>query len=97
MEYLYDRRGEAVAVSESGFIYDLDGYPRAFLISDQVYKMDGSYVGQVHRDMVVDAFVSSPGSTSPPANPGRIPPISRIPGRGSVDYGYPSRIELLFE
>jgi hypothetical protein len=98
MKYLYDRRGEAVAAIESGFIYDLDGYARGFIQSEnQVYRMDGGYVGQIHQDMVVDAFVSNPGSTSPPANPGRIPPIARIPGRGPVDYGYPSRIERLFE
>jgi hypothetical protein len=97
MQYLYDRRGDAVAVSEGGFIYDLDGYARGFLQLNQVFKMDGSYVGQVHQDMIVDAFVSNPGSTNPPANPGRIPPIPRIPGRGPVDYGYPSRIERLFE
>jgi hypothetical protein len=97
MMYLYDARGDAVAAIESGFIYDLEGYARAFVQGDQVFKMDGTYVGQIFRDMVVDAFISNPGSTSPPINPGRIPPIARIPGRGSVDYGYPSRIERLFE
>jgi hypothetical protein len=97
MKYLYDRSGEAVAVLEGGFLYDLQGYPIAFVQLDQVFKMDGTYVGQVHQDMVVDTFVSNPGSTSPPASPGRIPPIPRIPGRGQYDYGYPSRIERLFD
>ena len=97
MKYLYDGRGDAVAAIESGFVYGLDGYARAFIQGDQVYRMDGSYVGQIHQDMIVDAFISNPGSTSPPPDPGRIPPIARIPGRGPVDYGYPSRIERLFE
>ncbi len=97
MKYLYDRAGEAVAVLEGGFLFDIDGYPRGFAQGDQVFKMDGTYVGQLHQDMVVDAFVSNPGSSAPPVSPGRIPPPERIPGRGPMDYGYPSRIERLFE
>lgn len=97
MKYLYDRAGEAVAVLEGDFVFGLDGYARGFLQGEQVFKRDGSYVGQLHIDMVVDAFVSNPGSTTPPGDPGRIPPPDRIPGRGAMDYGYPSRIERLFE
>jgi hypothetical protein len=97
MKYLYNRAGDAVVLLEGDYLYDLDGYARAFKQGNQVFKMDGSYVGQLHQDMVVDEFISNPGSTTPPGNPGRIPPPAKIPGRGPMDYGYPSRIERLFD
>lgn len=97
MKYLFDRRGEAVAVLDGRFVFDLDGYARGFVEGTQVYKMTGAYVGEIHQDMVVDAFTSNPGRATPPVPPGRIPPPEKIPGRGAVDYGMPSRIEQLFE
>lgn len=97
MKYLYDRRGEAVAVLEGRFVFDLEGYPRGFVEGTQVYRMSGEYVGEVYQDMVVETFASKPGSGTPPVPPGRIPPPEKVPGRGAVDYGMPSRIERLFE
>ena len=97
MKYLYNRAGDAVAVLEGDFLFGLDGYAVGFVQGTQVFKMNGSWVGEIHQDMVVDTLSSNPGPSTPPANPGRIPPPERIPGRGPMDYGYPSRIEGLFD
>jgi hypothetical protein len=86
--YLYDRSGEAVGIKQGEYIYDMSGEAIGFVQQTHVYRLSGEYVGEVFNDMVVDQWLSNPGSMGKIANPGRIPPPDRPFNRGPVDYGY---------
>lgn len=97
MKYLYNRGGDPVAVLEGRYVYGMNGYALGFSEGTHVYRLDGAYVGELYQDMVVNTYTSSPGNTSPPGDPGRMPPFDSPGGRGPVDYGYPDVIDGLFE
>lgn len=95
MKFLYDRGGEPRAVLEAHMLYGMTGHPAGFVDGTHVFTMTGHYVGELHRDMVVDLGMTDPGRTTPPLNPGPIPPPDHPGSRGAFDYGAPDRIEQL--
>ena len=95
--YFFDRSGEAVGIRQGDYVYDLQGYAIGYIQGSHVYKLSGDYVGELYQDMVVDQWLSNPGSIGVIVNPGRISPIDRPPPRGAVDYGYPDRFFKLLD
>jgi hypothetical protein len=95
--YFYDRKGEAIGVRQGEHIFDLQGYAIGYVQGDHVYKMTGEYVGEIFQDMIVNQYISNPGSIGSVMSPGRIPPIERPPPRGAADYGYPDVSHELLE
>lgn len=96
MGYVYDRRGEPIAYREGDYLFDMQGYAIAYVQSTHVYRLDGEYVGEAYRDMIVDQFLSSPGGIGRVADPGRIGKRDSPGGRGANDYGYPDVSDRLF-
>lgn len=95
--YLYDRSGEGVGIKAGEYIYDLSGEAIGFVQSTHVYRMSGEYVGELYQDMVVDQWLSNPGSMGRVSNPGRIPRPDPPISRGTMDYGYPDVFSKLLE
>ena len=89
IEFIYDRNGEAVVFRYGDYIYGLDGLAVGYVVQGtRVHKLDGDYVGEIYRDMIVDQWMSNPGSIGRIESPGRVPAPDRPFGRGPVDYGY---------
>jgi hypothetical protein len=97
LNYLYDRSGEPVGIRQGEYIYDMGGEAIGYLQSTHVYTLSGSYVGELYNDMVVDQWLSNPGSIGAVGNPGRIPPPDRPFNRGPMDYGYKDVFARLLE
>ncbi len=98
MKFLYDGKGEPRAFLEGQYLYAMSGHPVGFLDATHVHRLsDGGYVGELYQDMVVDTYTSSPGTAPSPGSPGRAPPADNPGGRGTFDYGYPCRIDGLFD
>ncbi len=94
--YVYSTEGEPVGFLYETFIHDLDGAPLGRIIGSRVHRFDGSYVGEWHKESVVER----PG-VSPRPLPAIAPPPRRdSPGpswrrRAVVDYGYPDIFDRL--
>ncbi len=88
--YVYHSDGNPAGFLHSNFIYDLGGEPLGRVVGTRVHRFDGSYVGEFHKQTVVDRPVASRRSVQPVA----APPRQRAPEvtgarRGVIDYGFP--------
>ena len=98
MQLLYSGGGDPLAFLEGTFVYRMSGEPVGFLDGTHVHKLsDGSYVGELYRDMIVNTYESSPGPATSPGSPGRVPPADNPGGRGPYDYGYPCVLQRLLD
>src|SRR5688572_16913344 len=95
--FFYDRSGEAVGFRSGEYIYTMSGDAIAFIQGTHVHKLSGPYVGELHRDMVVNEYLSNPGSIGHVGNPGKLPRADNPGNRGPMDYGYPDVFHKLFE
>ena len=96
--YVYSTEGEPVGFLHEMFIYDTEGTPRGRILGSRVHRLDGCYVGEWFKEMVVQRPSGRPRAI-PAINP---PQRQRWPGstfsrRGLVHYGYPDAFHLLLE
>lgn len=96
--YIYQTDGHPVGFRFSNFIHDLGGRPLGRILGTHVYRIDGSYVGELFKETVV----AKPTVNPRPIAPAATPPAVRSPGpsfrrRGLVDYGYRDVFHLLCE
>jgi hypothetical protein len=95
--YVYHADGHTVGFVFSTFIHDLNGDPLGRILGSHVYRLDGVYVGEFHKDTVVLKPLLGQARDLQPINP---PPSIPSPGagtsrRGLVRYGYPDVFHLL--
>jgi len=62
-----------------------------------VHKLSGSYVGELHKDMIVDKHLGNFGNIGNPGNPGNAGNPGNPGNRGTVNYGYPDVFHRLKE
>ena len=51
--YVYHADGHPVGFLFSTFIHDLEGHPLGRVLGSHVYRLDGTYVGEFHKETVV--------------------------------------------
>ena len=75
-DYIYDAQGQPRGFRLGAFIYALDGEAIGRVWAEKAYRLDGTYVGAVVKNMVVDKpsvsrrnmpAVQNPGPAQPPA------------------------------
>jgi hypothetical protein len=59
--------------------------------------LSGNYVGELHKDMVVDKGLGSYGNIGSPGNPGSSGSPGNPGNRGAVNYGYLDAFDKLVE
>jgi hypothetical protein len=97
--YVYHAAGHPVGFLFSTFIHDLEGEPLGRVLGSHVFRLDGVYVGEFHKQTVVEK------PTRPNIRdiaPMPAPPRQKSPGisfsrRGLVPYGYPDVFHRLYE
>ena len=78
-DYLYSSDGSPRAFRLGDHIHDLAGIPIGRVFAEKAYRLDGTYVGAVVNNMIVDRPGVSRRSRAPePAPPAAVPP----PGAG---------------
>ena len=95
--YVYATDGDPVGFVFETFIYDMAGRPLGRILGTRVHRLDGSYVGEWFKDMVVARPEGRP-RTIPPLQylpPHRTPPGTSFRRRAVVDYGYRDVFHLL--
>ena len=96
--YVYSTAGDPVGFLHEMFIYDLKGQPLGRILGSRVHRLDGSYVGEWFKEMVVDRPSGRRRAIPPiPHPPSRPSPGSSYSRRGIVHYGYPDAFHLLCE
>jgi hypothetical protein len=96
--YVYSTKGEPIGFLHEMLIYDMKGEPRGRILGSRVHRLDGCYVGEWFKEMVVQRPTGRPRAIPPiPAPPRRPSPGSSFSRRGLVHYGYPDAFHLLIE
>ncbi len=79
------------------FIHDMHGNAVGQLRESHVYRMSGAYVGELHRQMVVDKHLGRLRDIGTPADPGNPGRPSHPGDRGAINVGYTDLFEKLTE
>jgi hypothetical protein len=96
--YVYQTDGYPVGFRFSNCIHDLCGRPLGRILGTHVYRFDGSYIGELFKDMVVAKPVAHARPIQPAAPPAPVPgPGASYRRRGLVDYGFRDVFHLLVE
>jgi hypothetical protein len=95
--YVYSTGGDPIGFLFETSIYDLGGTPLGRIIGSRVHRFDGSYVGEWHKENVVERPSGRPRALPPVAVPPRRPPApASWRRRAVVDYGYPDVFHRLY-
>lgn len=90
VSYIYDKYGSAVAYVQGRYVYTMRGNAVGQIVAGtHVHRLTGQYVGELHRDMIVDKHLGNLGNIGNSGNPGNAGNPGNPGSRGSVDYGYP--------
>lgn len=96
--YIYQTDGHPVGFRFGNFIHDMAGVPLGRILGTHVYRLDGSYVGELFKESVVAKPVQSVRPMPAVAAPATLPsPGASFRRRGLVDYGYPDVFHQLYE
>jgi hypothetical protein len=75
-DFIYSQQGAVQAFRKGDYLYDMSGRAIGRVSAERVYRLDGSYVGEMFRNMVVAKPVGArrnlpavdyPGDATPPA------------------------------
>ena len=96
-DFIYDGTGAIQAFRIGDYLYDMGGKAIGRVSAERVYRFDGSYVGEMYRNMVVEKPVGARRSLPPVACPRDVEPPSLDTSRGSGSLGFPDVLQRLVE
>lgn len=93
---VYSTGGQPVGFVYEAFIYDLSGMAVGRIVGSRAHRLDGSYVGEWFKDMIVERPSGLPRFVRPvPAPPARPVPERLSCRRAVINYGFADNFELL--
>ncbi len=87
-DYIYNERGEAQGFRQGYFLYRLDGKPVGRVSAERVYGLDGEYVGELFKNMVVEKPVRARRRLPPVPAPPDTKPLAGHVSRVRTSYGF---------
>ncbi|HEX4739332.1 MAG TPA: hypothetical protein VH331_17420 [Allosphingosinicella sp.] len=94
-DYLYTSDGSPRAFRLGDDIHGMDGIPIGRVFAEKAYRLDGTYVGAVVNNMIVDRPGVSRRSRAPAPAPPRAGPPPRPEQRRPICETYPDCFERL--
>jgi len=94
-DFIYNPDGDPQGFRLSNHIYDLAGRPVGRVWAEKVYALDGGYVGALVNNMVVDKPAVSRKALQPIMRPADASPPSGAECRRPVGTSYPDVFHLL--
>jgi hypothetical protein len=97
VKYIYDSRGSAIGYVQGRYVYSMRGNAVGQIVGEtHVHRLSGPYVGELHRDMIVDKGLGNLGNVGNPGNPGNAGNPGNPGNRGAINYGYRDLSSELF-
>jgi len=96
-DFIYNGAGAVQAFRIGDYLYDMSGKAVGRISAERVYRLDGSYVGEMFRNMVVDKPVGARRSLPPVSRPRDVTPPAVDTSRGGGSLGFPDVFERLVE
>jgi hypothetical protein len=94
-DFIYNPDGDPQGFRLSNHVYDLAGTPLGRVWAEKVYDLHGQYVGALVNNMVVDKPFVSRRALQPVMLPTHAPPPSGAERRRPVGTSYPDVFHLL--
>jgi hypothetical protein len=96
-DFIFSETGRVQGFRIGAYIHDMGGRAIGRVSAERVYRLDGSYVGEVLRNMVVEKPVGARRNLPPVDYPGdaAIPALDSSRGGGS--FGFPDVFHRLLE
>lgn len=96
-DFIYNMTGGVQAFRIGDYLYDMSGKAIGRVSAERVYRFDGSYVGEMFRNMVVEKPVGARRSLPPVSSPGDVEPPPLDTSRGGGSLGFPDVFQRLVE
>jgi hypothetical protein len=96
-EFIYNAEGLVQGFRLGNYLYDLGGRAVGRVSAERVYRLDGAYVGEMFRNMVVEKPVGPRPSLPPVDDPADVEPPSVDTSRGAGSQGFPDIFHRLLE
>ena len=88
-DFIYDADGRAQGFRLGNFLYDRTGQPVGQVSAERVYRLDGTYVGEMFRNMVVEKPTGARPNLRPIPPPRAVEPPMSDSSRGSGGHNFP--------
>lgn len=96
IRYIYNDHGLVVAYVQGRYIHSIRGEAIGQIANEtHVHRLTGEYVGELHKDMIVDKHLGNLGNIGNPGNPGNAGNPGNPGNRGVINYGYPDVSSML--
>ena len=96
-DFIYNGQGAIQAFRIGDYLYDMGGKAIGRVSAERVYRFDGTYVGEMFRNMVVDKPVGARRNLPPVDCPGDVEPPAPDTSRGSGSLGFPDVLQRLVD
>lgn len=94
-DFIYDMEGRAQGFRIGNFLYDRTGHAVGQVSAERVYRLDGTYVGEMFRNMVVEKPVGARPNLRPVLPPRNVEPPMSDSSRGTGGHGFPDVFQRL--
>jgi len=94
-DFIYNAEGLIQGFRLGDYLYDMGGRAVGRVSAERVYRFDGSYVGEMFRNMVVEKPVGARPNLPPVNRPADAEPPSLDASRGAGSQGFPDVFQRL--
>ena len=94
-DFIFNSQGKAHGFRLSSCLYSLEGEPVGRVWAERVYRFDGTYVGALFRNMVVDKPMVTTRGLPPTAPPPWVKPLPGAESRRAIELPYQDVFYLL--
>lgn len=94
-DFIYNQEGHAQGFRVGSVIYDLGGRAVGRVWAERAYRFDGSYVGVLYKNMVVDKPIVSRRNLPPISAPPNVASVPDPDPRRPINHGFEDVFHLL--
>jgi hypothetical protein len=96
-DFIYSDRGVPQGFRIGDYLYDMDGRAIGRVSAERVYRLDGTYVGEMFRNMVLEKPVGARRNLPPVGRPRDVAPPSLDSSIGGDSQGFPDVFDRLLD
>ena len=94
-DFIYNAGGEPQAFRIGNYVYDMRGKAIGRVSAERVYRLDGTYAGEMFKNMIVEKPVGARRDLPAVPYPGDVEPPSLDTSRGGAAHDFPDVLHRL--